>query len=223
MILMHNHRQGDAEAWIARLNRFRKGIVTNEDFEALKERVTDDPHLDLDSMHLGYLNQFVQDHNLEMLTHLRTPLITSQATKVYPKGRKPKVRPDGRIEDLQCLDVLRLKIGARCVLIHNINTVDDLVNGSAGSIIGVEYKKGVLDCIIVKFDKDSSGQQHRQKHPNVAAKYSKENGTPIYRHEFECILASRKGRSLGLGSMAKIFQFPMIINYASTAHKIQVM
>ena len=32
----------------------------------------------------------------------------------------------------------------------------------------------------------------------------------------------RKGKLLGAGSVAKVYQFPLIVNYASTNHKIQV-
>ena len=222
MLLTHNHRQGEAGLWVERLNRFRKGIVTDEDFKALEERRTDDPHLDFNSMHLSFLNTNVQNHNDKMLEFLKTPLIATQATKVYPKGRTPTIKSGGRIEDLQVLDVLKFKIGARCVMVYNVNIPDGLVNGSTGIIIGVEYKKKNVDCIIVKFDKDSSGQQQRERYSTLAAKYKSQNGTPIFRHEMECTLPTKMGKSLGFGSIAKIIQFPLIVNYASTAHKIQV-
>ena len=222
MLLTHNHRQGEARLWVERLNRFRMGIVTDEDFKALEERRTDDPHLDFNSMHLSFLNTNVQNHNDKMLEFLKTPLIATQATKVYPKGRTPTIKSGGRIEDLQVLDVLNFKIGARCVMVYNVNIPDGLVNGSTGIIIGVEYKKNNVDCIIVKFDKDTSGQQQRERYPGLTAKYKSQNGTPIFRHEIECTLPTKMGKSLGFGSIAKINQFPLIVNYASTAHKIQV-
>ena len=35
MILIHNHRQGARQEWANVLNRFRLGIVTDEDFELI--------------------------------------------------------------------------------------------------------------------------------------------------------------------------------------------
>ena len=98
-----------------------------------------------------------------------------------------------------------------------------MVNGSTGTIIAFEYnKKSEVECIIVRFDKDSMGQQQRTKYPNLAAKYKRDNGTPIFRQEMETMGMTRKGHKLGTGSTAKVFQFPLIVNYASTNHKIQV-
>ena len=71
MILKHNHRQGESSEWANILNRFRVGTVTDEDFKLLQGRETDDPHLDLEAMHLCYTNKEVQDHNQEMLAFLR--------------------------------------------------------------------------------------------------------------------------------------------------------
>ena len=222
LVLKHNHRQGDGSEWTNILNRFREGLVTDEDFDILKERVTEDAFLDFDAMHLMYTNEEFQGHNNEMLNLLSIGLISAPAIKVYPKGRKPMIQKDGRIENRNILDVLKIKVGARCVLTVNLNTVDDLVNGATGSIVGVEYKENNLNCIIVKFDNPKWGQQHRTRYPALSAKYKANNGTPIFRYEMEIQLPSRRGKILGAGSVAKVHQFPLMINYASTAHKIQV-
>ena len=99
-----------------------------------------------------YTNEEFQGHNNAMLNLLSIGLISAPAIKAYPKGRKPMIQKDGRIENRNILDVLKIKVGARCVLTVNLNTVDDLVNGATGSIVGVEYKENNLNCIIVKFD-----------------------------------------------------------------------
>ena len=97
------------------------------------------------------------------------------------------------------------------------------MNGSTGTVIAFEYnKKKQIHCIIVRFDKDSMGQQQRLKYPNLAEKYKKDNGTPVFRQEMETMGKTRKGHKLGSGSTAKVHQFPLIVNYASTNHKIQV-
>ena len=85
----------------------------------------------------------------------------------------------------------------------------------------VDEKKD-LKCVIVKFDKESSGQRHRQRYPKYSEKYKAFNGTPIFRQEMDTMGKSKGGKILGTGSNAKISQFPLILNYASTNHKIQV-
>ena len=57
----------------------------------------------------------------------------------------------------------------------------------------------------------------RGKYPRLAAKYKGVNGTPIFREEIEIVLSKH-----GNGPIAKVIQFPLRINYASTAHKMQV-
>ena len=94
-ILRHNHRQGASSVWADILNRFRMGIVTEEDLEYLKERETDDPHLDLESLHLCYKNQETQKHNDKMLSQLKPSERKFQSLKRYPKVRKPFIKPDG--------------------------------------------------------------------------------------------------------------------------------
>ena len=66
------------------------------------------------------------------------------------------------------------------------------------------------------------GQMQRTRYPRYAEKYKENNGTPIFRQEMEAMGRTRKGGNLGHGSTAKIQQFPLIIYYGSTNHKIQV-
>ena len=125
MILKHNHRQGNDSEWTNVLNRFREGIVIDADFEMLQERVTEDQVLDFDAMHLCYTNEEFQGHNGQMLNLLQIDEISASAVKIYPKGRKPWIQKDGRIENRNVLDVLKIKVGARCILTVNLDTVDD--------------------------------------------------------------------------------------------------
>ena len=224
MILKHNHRQGKSREWTDSLNRFRQGIVTDEDFKKLEERVTNDTIQELNALHLSYANDVAQSHNDQMLNVLPTELHLIEANKKYPKGRKPTIcKKSGFIEKRKILNVFKFKIGARCILTVNINTFDELVNGATGTIIDLEYKNNTIDCIIVKFDRPTCGRQHRnEKYPRLAEKYRANNGTPIFREEIEIQLKSRKGKNLGVGSIAKVYQFPLLLNYGSTAHSIQV-
>ena len=223
MILNQNHRQGDGGDWANVLNRFREGIVTDDDLKLLRSRETEELHNDLDALHLAYSNKETLNHSDNMISQIETSTAEIEARKFYPKGRKPFIKPDGRLEDLNILDVLKIKVGARVLMIFNVNSIDDLVNGSTGTVVGLECdEKENIECIIVKFDKESSGMMHRERYQKYARKYKKFNGTPIFREEMEVMGKTRRGKGLGMGSNAKIQQFPLILNYASTNHKIQV-
>ena len=107
------------------------------------------------------------------------------------------------------------------MIVKNIDLMDDIFNGAGGRVIGVEYKGTEVHCIIVKFDNDSWGQSRRERYKNYADKYKEQNGTPIFREEHEYQLKSRNGL-WAQAARAKLVQFPLRLNYASTAHKIQV-
>ena len=48
-----------------------------------------------------------------------------------------------------------MKVGARVLMVVNVNQMDDLVNGSTGTIIGIEYNSNnSVECIVVRFDKE---------------------------------------------------------------------
>ena len=222
-ILKHNHRQGEGGEWANCLNRIRMGIVTEEDLKCLQSRETDDPIHDLESMHLCYTNKEVQSHNSKMLSKVKGPLVQVEAIKKYPKGRKPLIKDDGRLEDLGVMDILQMKVGARVVMVVNVDTIDDLVNGATGTIVGIEYdSKNVVECVIVSFDKEGTGEIHKMRNPKYANKYKHVNGVPISREELEPMLKSKAGNKLGIGSKATIYQIPLVIFYACTNHKIQV-
>ena len=227
MILKHNHRQGNESFWVDCLNRFREGIVTEEDKEILSKRITNEQHLDTEAIHIFYTNMEVSEHNEKMLNILDSPLISIKAKK-SASGQKqynPPITADGRIENTQFFDNLKIKIGARCSLTWNINTVDELVNGSTGTIVGVETsklsKEKKVEAIIVKCDDPNAGITQRLKYEHISRKYKEVNGTPILRYEHDYNIRSRKGYAQA--ATAKIEQFPIRIYYGSTAHKMQVI
>ena len=138
--------------------------------------------------------------------------------------RPPINESKGTIGRSNFSEVVQVKIGARVMLVYNSNIPDLLVNGALGTVIGIEFgKKGEIECIVVEFDSASCGQQHRARYPGLSKKYMSKNGTPIFQQEVEIQLLSKNGKNLGAGSTAKVRQFPIMIYYASTAHKIQVL
>ena len=226
MILKHNHRQGKDKTWAETLNRFREGIVWDEDVEVLKSRLIPNSLLEETSTHIFYENRHVVAHNKAMLKSLDGTLIELKATQALPKGCKSTLKVNkGTIGDTDIQETLRFKIGARVMLTYNLDLMDDLYNGAVGKVIGVEIdKKGQVYCIIVQFEEKSVGVQHTAWHysrnPLLKEKYGKMNGTPIFRKEvkFQLGRASWKGAAQG-----KVHQFPLTTNYAQTCHKMQVI
>ena len=58
----------------------------------------------------------------------------------FPKGYKPTITSHGTVDDTNLSQVLNLKNGARVMLVLNVNTIDSLVNGSLGTVVGYEWR-----------------------------------------------------------------------------------
>ena len=69
----------------------------------------------------------------------------------------------------------------------------------------------------LKFDMPKAGEKSRQKHPHYAKKYP--GGTVITRVEREYTLA-RNANTI-VASTAKLVQYPLILAFAVTVHKVQ--
>ena len=102
----------------------------------------------------------------------------------------------------------------------NIDLIDDIFNGVGGTVVGVEYTESQeVYAVIVQFDEEHYGRRRREKNPELAKKYKKVNGTPIFKEDHPYQFSSRSGKKLLRG---KLRQFPLRLFYACTAHKIQV-
>ena len=105
------------------------------------------------------------------------------------------------------------------MMIYNVNTLDGLVNGSLGNVVGIEYKDESVEFIIVSFDDQGSGVKQREKYPGLSAKYKHQNGTPIKRHKLEYEMTSKSGKKHAAKKW--VIQFPLRLAWGITVHKIQ--
>ena len=214
--LVHNHRQGEGSKWVETLNRIRKNEFTKNDIEVLRSRIVPMESLDRDAFHIAYKNETVSTFNRKALNEINGQSVVFTATKIPSKNYKVDSKK-GTIDRTAFVNKLELKIGARVKLIFNVNTIDELVNGSFGTVVAFERKNphSEIYAIIVKFDQETVGVKHRQEHKVLADKYAQQNGTPIFKKTFEYLRP-------GLSRRAKIIQFPLNLAHSSTAHSTQV-
>ena len=138
--------------------------------------------------------------------------------QVMSKNFKPKVdKESGRISDTQYVDELNLKIGARVMLIFNVDVSDLLNNGAIGTVIGIEQaNNGNVSAVVVKFDNPEAGKESQRRNPGMALKYP--NGTVIRKTEQDYSLSKSQGL---ISSTAKLIQIPLVLAWAVTVHKFQ--
>jgi hypothetical protein len=133
------------------------------------------------------------------------------------KKFKPKVHAEGTVGESSFMNELKLKLGAKVILIHNIDTADCLTNGQMGTVMGVLYtvdKKE--DKLVVKFHNKNAGKNRRKKYPGITAKFP--GGTVLERTTFKYCLSTKHSQA---ASQAAVVQFPLKLAYAITTHKIQ--
>ena len=134
------------------------------------------------------------------------------------KTFKPKIdKESGRIGDTQYVDELRLKLGARVMLIFNIDVSDLLNNGAIGTVMEIqEANNGNVSAVVVKFDNPEAGRESRRRNPGMAVKHP--DGTVITKTEQDYSLSKTQGL---ISSTAKLIQIPLVLAWAVTVHKFQ--
>ena len=108
------------------LNRFRNETFTDEDIKILEGRVSSDKFEISEAEHVAYQNEEVTIHNRKMMSKLTTKEYMMKAKKPPLKGYTPYINPKtGNVAKTSFKDELVLKVGARVILVHNINTIDE--------------------------------------------------------------------------------------------------
>ena len=131
--LTTNHRQGNDKSYADLLNRIRTGDHSPDDLDVLKAQIRSKDHEDLNKADLFICctRKKVANHNEAYLTALSGELYEFKAINhlATQKNFKPKLHPEGTIGQTSFMNQLKLKLGAKVILIHNINTPDCLTNG----------------------------------------------------------------------------------------------
>ena len=223
MVLEKNHRQGKDKAYADLLNRVRVGQQTEDDIDVLKGRVRskDDKDLTEANLFIGGKRKQCYELNKQYVFHqLKGPLIKLLAINFHQtqKNFQPKIDDkDGTIGSTSFQNKIFLKIGAKVMIIHNIDTIDSLTNGQIGKLEDViKSEEGNIEKLIIKLSNRNAGKLNQQNNPELAEKYP--GCVVIERMSLQYSLRAKSG---DVGSTATLIQFPIKLAYAVTAHKVQ--
>lgn len=220
--LVENHRQGADHEYANLLNRVRTGDHTDVDNAILTKRVRPKNHPDLKDVSLYIIPKKLPcaEINDIYINNLPGEMITAKAYHHHKLNKKFKAqldKVDKTVKGTCFLDELKLKIGAQIMLIYNVNTLDGLTNGQLGIVQHViKDKNGNLDKILIKFNNPKVGKENRDKFKKILKDYPE--CSVIERVSMEYALREKSG---SVGSKAVVFQFPLKLSKATTAHKIQ--
>ena len=220
IMLEKNHRQGSDKTYAEILNRLRfkekDEELTEEDTNILKARIKK-PSNEEQTVKIFGKNETVNKINEERLQSLKSTQFTLEAIH-QPMRKNLKITAAGTIEDTAFQQTLHLKVGARVMLIHNVNTLDGLTNGAQGKVMDIVMKNEKVRYIIVRFDNPDIGAEQRRSHRFISSVTRSEELTPIPRFELSYTLGDvRKDH----GARASFLQFPLKLSWALTAHKCQ--
>ena len=217
--LKTNHRQGESGTYADLLNRIRTGDQTEEDIALLKTRVfpRNSQLIPEDGLLITGTNKIVNEVNLKRLNELEGELFEIEANvRSKTRGKfKPAVDKAGQIKNAPLQHTLNLKRKARVMLTSNLDVCDNLSNGQLGEVVDILLnEKGQVDKILVEFDDEKVGREHRKKY-DYSKKYPGRNINVIKKVEFEFRLRE------GSASTATAINFPLKLAWGTTMHKIQ--
>ena len=218
--LEHNHRQGPDREYAELLNRIRfkskEEEMSSEDLALLNSRILDPGEENVTKIFGKNLN--VNEENRKKLAKIKEKSYFMHAVHTT-QTRKVKINADGSIEKTVFLDVLELKVGARVMLINNVNTVDGLVNGVQGYvqqiIVHKETKK--VRFVLVKFDNPKIGEERRFQFKNKHRDIKLGSAVPIESVSFKYTLGDANKKH---GARGEFIQMPLKCSWALTSHKV---
>jgi exonuclease III len=221
--LTTNHRQGASGEFAELLNRMRvlrKGEMEEEDIKTWKSRVRKKGHADLNGATVNIVCTRVKAANLneKYLKSLQGEVVTVKAVvyKASQKKFKPPLHASGTIGTTSYMDTLKLKVGAKVMLIANVRTEDSLTNGQMGQLVGViRDREGGVQQLMVKFSKPDAGNLTRRESPQLEQRFP---GATKVERKLESFSLTK-----GSSSQANLIQFPIVLGHAVTVHKTQGM
>ena len=218
-------RQRDDKMFAEILNRLRTRErdqpLLASDESVLKSRVVGkDNELSApsDALHIYAKNDDVNRHNDDKLEALDAETLVITAIDTIQDGGTCKQLENPyqtTRNDSPLVSQLKLAIGARAMLITNVDVSDGLSNGVSGVIKGIEYGKShnMPKTIFVHFDSPRIGSKLRST-KSIPSKYS--DCIPINPHK-DTMTVKLNGKAVTLTRE----QVPLKLSWAVTVHKVQ--
>ncbi|CAJ1085629.1 uncharacterized protein LOC117832690 isoform X2 [Xyrichtys novacula] len=207
-------RQKDDKTFAEMLNRLRVKTRSDELSEAdralLSQRVTEPQLCPSDVLHIFATNKQVAAHNSATLSQHHSDITTIDADDFKKDPQTGHMKRQGAPchgsrNDLP--DTLDVAVGARVMLIRNIDVSQGLVNGSfatIGRLISSENNGSALVTMLgLTMDDETAGRSYRTRGDNL-----------VYIERSEEALKQR-------GVVRR--QFPVKLAFACTIHKVQGM
>ena len=213
-------RQRGDSTFAELLCRVRTNDCTPKDLDILKSRIitADSPNYPTHVLHVYRLNDYANDRNRLMLNTLApqceqytikaSDAIAGQTTHIDLQSLSENRNETGGLHG-----TLKLAVGARVMLVANIDVSDGLVNGARGEVVHiVTNDNNMVSNVLVKFDNQQVGIKAIQTSP-YQARFS--NAVPLGKHEV--VFRAKRKR----GSEITRLQFPLTLAWATTIHKVQ--
>ena len=209
-------QQGD-NTFIDLLNNVRVGYVTESDIALLESRNSNLQVPPDDSIYLFAENSEKDKLNLSKLSLLTTPLVTVRSIDKFPSGicqsRIIQILTYSESRTGGLSGVLNIKTNAHVMLTSNIDINDRSINGQIGTIYSIKYDaQSLVQVIYVNFNDTKAGLMKMRSDPYA----SQNNVVPIHRIELNIPISLS-----GSGPSFLRTQFPLMLAWACTVHKVQ--
>lgn len=111
---------------------------TEEDLKLLATKIS--PESPVDAVYCIATRAMCREHNVKTLALLPGRLHIMMA--ILPRGLDLHINDEGEVGTTSFMKELQLKVDARVMLIHNVDTMDSLSNGTCGYVRGFVMSRG---------------------------------------------------------------------------------
>ena len=203
--------------WVETLKRVRTASLTADVLTILSslQVFENHPRLPFGATRIFYTNAEVDKYNVEKLNSLPGQVFSSKSVINSPVGCRPKFM-QGKIDDTAFSGLITFKLGARVMLIYNVDVKDSLTSGQLGSIVGIiSPDSSQINCVLVKFDDEHVGISLIKQYLQFQSSY----------HEvvpfFKTLVTYQLGGRNQLTARSQLLQLPLRLAWGLTCHKVQ--